>query len=157
MKIVTIALITALLIVVFLFAVTYDKNGQLQGELSIRDGYIDSLIAINGNLNGELATLQTEMDSWRFDFRDTKLLEFYSVDGLEQWLADDPISEREWVETTYDCDDFAVDLALDALADGYWIGLGLRSGHMFNFTIIGNDIYRIEASTDVVTYWGEVD
>jgi hypothetical protein len=154
--IVVVAFVAILILSAFL-VISIRNNDQLQEELTVRDGYIDLLISINGNLNGELATLQAEMDSWRFDFRDTKLLEFYSVDGLEQWLADDPISEREWVETTYDCDDFAVDLSEDALADGYWIGLGIMSGHMFNFTIIGNDIYRIEASTDVVTYWGEVD
>jgi len=83
--------------------------------------------------------------------------QFGSLLELEQWLADDPISERRAIPVRYDCDDFAIDLTLSALADGYWIGLGCTDTHMFNFTIIGNDIYRIEASQDRVLPWGMLD
>jgi hypothetical protein len=82
--------------------------------------------------------------------------EFSSVEELEQWLEDDPISEHEW-HPNYDCDNFAIDLTLSALADGYWIGLGASDDHLFNFTIIGNDVYRIEASQDKVEPWGTLD
>lgn len=82
--------------------------------------------------------------------------EFSSVEELEQWLEDDPISEHEW-HPNYDCDNFAIDLTYSALADGYWIGLGASDDHLFNFTIIGNDVYWIEASEDKVEPWGTLD
>lgn len=82
--------------------------------------------------------------------------EFSSLEELKQWLEDDPISEHKW-HPNYDCDNFAMDLTLVALADGYWIGLGASDNHLFNFTIIGNDIYRIEAHQDKVEPWGTLD
>jgi len=82
--------------------------------------------------------------------------EFSSLEELEQWLKSDPISEHKW-HPNYDCDDFAIDLTLSALADGYWVGLGASDNHLFNFTIIGNDIYRIEAAHDEVEPWGVLD
>ncbi len=83
--------------------------------------------------------------------------EFSSVEELEQWLEDDPISENKWIYRTYDCDNFAIDLTLSALADSYWIGLDASDNHLFNFTIIGNDVYRIGASQDKVEHWGTLD
>jgi len=86
-----------------------------------------------------------------------KLREYSSTEELRCWLDDDPISERKPIPRKYDCDNFAIDLVLSALADGYWIGLGVTEWHMFNFTIIGNDIYKIEARTDGVEPWGTLD
>lgn len=82
--------------------------------------------------------------------------EFASVGELEEWLAQNEISDRKW-HPLYDCDNFAIDLTLSALGDGYWIGLGATDNHLFNFTIIGNDVYRIEASQDGVELWGTLD
>lgn len=83
--------------------------------------------------------------------------EFESLDYLREWLASDSTSENTYIENDYDCDDFAVDLTLSALQDGYWIGLIISANHMFNFTIIGNDVYFIEAETDVVYFWCNLD
>lgn len=130
---------------------------QYKQELAISERYSASLWAANEELLKEINALNTQIHLWRFDYKDTKLKEFGSVEELEQWLVGNSISENEYIKDTYDCDDFAVDLTLSALADGYWIGLGCYTGHMFNVTIMGNNIYKIEAESDKVDYWGAID
>lgn len=130
---------------------------RYKNELSLSEGLASNLGSINEQLSGEISELRAELDLWSIGYGDARLKEFESVEELEEWLADDPISENEYVSTTYDCDDFAIDLSLAALADGYWIGLRLAPNHMSNFTIIDGCLYLIEAESDRVDYRGTLD
>lgn len=164
------AIIIALVIVGGLLCASLENNLVLRENSAIR-GEHTAYLENQSILDKEQALLDKEQilqlqDEIRLceeaqhqqvAFGGNRLLEFGSVEELELWLTNDPISDREWVEEIYDCDDFAVDLTLAALADGYWIGLGIAPLHMFNFTIICNTIYRIEASSDEVTHWALVD
>lgn len=130
---------------------------RYKDDLVLYEGYTTGLCLINEQLNEEVTNLKSEITLWSIDYGDTKLKEFGSVEELEQWLADDPTSENEYVETTYDCDDFSIDLSRAALADRYWLGLYIVSNHMLNFTIIDGGVYRIMPQTDRVDYWTRLD
>jgi hypothetical protein len=105
-------------------------------------------------LDAELTTALEEADYWEGKAHQRQ---FTSVEELEAWLAGNDIDKREYVEFTYDCDDFAQDLMIAALEDGYLVSTELWSCHMLNSTIIGNDIYTIEPMTDGVQFVGELD
>jgi hypothetical protein len=120
---------------------------QLNSELNHRD------IEVN-RLDAELTTALKEADYWEGK---AHLRQFTSVEELKAWLASNDIDKREYIEFTYDCDDFAQDLMIAALEDGYLISTELWSCHMLNSTIIGNDIYTIEPMTDSVQFVGKLD
>ena len=105
-------------------------------------------------LGAELTTAMEEADYWEGKAHQRQ---FTSVEELEAWLAGNDIDKREYFEFTYDCDDFAQDLMIAALKDGYLVSTELWSCHMLNSTIIGNDIYTIEPMTDGVQFVGELD
>jgi len=105
-------------------------------------------------LGAELTTAMEEADYWEGKAHQRQ---FTSVEELEAWLAGNDIDKREYFEFTYDCDDFAQDLMIAALEDGYLVSTELWSCHMLNSTIIGNDIYTIEPMTDGVQFVGELD
>jgi outer membrane murein-binding lipoprotein Lpp len=119
----------------------------LNSELNQRD------IEVN-QLDAELTAALEEADYWEGK---AHLRQFTSVEELEAWLAGNDIDQREYVEFTYDCDDFAQDLMIAALEDGYLVSTELWSCHMLNSTIIGNDIYTIEPMTDGVQFVGKLD
>jgi hypothetical protein len=88
--------------------------------------------------------------------------EFESVAELKAWLAQDNTDSTFYVfgsgcVSHYDCDDYAVALARNALADGYLVSTQVEGDHMLNSTIIGNDIYFIEPQNDEVWLWGHRD
>lgn len=87
--------------------------------------------------------------------------EFSSVEELEVWLAEDNtdaiylVSGRYpgdgvFIDPDYDCDNYAEDLMLSALRDGYLIPQDLDGAHVRNFTYIGNEIWIIEPQSDGV-------
>jgi hypothetical protein len=120
---------------------------QLNSELTQRDTEVNQLGA-------ELTTALKEADYWEGKAHPRQ---FNSVEELKAWLAGNDIDKREYIEFTYDCDDFAQDLMLAALEDGYLISTELWSCHMLNSTIIGNNIYTIEPMTDGVQFVGKLD
>ena len=120
---------------------------RLNSELNQMD------IEVN-QLDAELTAAREAADYWEGK---AHLRQFTSVEELEAWLAGNDIDKREYVEFTYDCDDFAQDLMIAALEDGYLVSTELWSCHMLNSTIIGNDIYTIEPMTDGVQFVGELD
>jgi hypothetical protein len=88
--------------------------------------------------------------------------EFGSVNELRAWLAQDDTDSTLYIfgagcMSDYDCDDYAVALVNNALADGYAVSLQVEGNHMLNSTIIGNDIYFIEPQNDEVWLWGHRD
>jgi len=105
-------------------------------------------------LGDELTAALEEADYWEDK---AHLRQFTSVEELKAWLAVNDIDKREYVEFTYDCDDFAQDLMIAALEDGYLVSTELWSFHMLNSTIIGNEIYTIEPMTDGVQFVGKLD
>lgn len=89
-------------------------------------------------------------------------MEFGSVGELKAWLAQDDADSTLYIYGSgcileYDCDDYAVALARNALADGYDVSLQIEGTHMLNSTIIGNNIYFIEPQNDKVWLWGHRD
>lgn len=89
---------------------------------------------------------------------------FESTLELDRWLAQNTVSEREWIKDVYDCDDFMEDLAVDAARDGYLLGIAYSpsgKGHYHNFALVGkgsNPVHwRIEPQTDVRWQKGRVD
>jgi hypothetical protein len=105
-------------------------------------------------LGTELTTALEEADYWESKAHPRQ---FTSLEELKAWLASNDINEREYIPDTYDCDDFAQDLMIAALEDGYLVSTELWSCHMLNSTIIGNNIYTIEPMTDGVQFVGELD
>lgn len=111
------------------------------------------------NLNKEVKLLEDETFYWRGEASVSGEAErfFKSIEELQEWLIADLTNEHEFMYDSYDCDDFAFDLAISAISDGYWIGLASTKNHMFNFVIIGNNVYMIEPQTDEITEWGTLD
>jgi hypothetical protein len=88
--------------------------------------------------------------------------EFGSVSELKAWLAQDDTDSTLYIfgagcVSLYDCDDYAVALVYNALADGYSVSLQVEDKHMLNSTVIGNNIYFIEPQNDKVWLWGYRD
>jgi hypothetical protein len=88
--------------------------------------------------------------------------EFGSFSELKAWLAEDDTDSTLYIYGSgcileYDCDDYAVALSRNALADGYAVSMEIEGTHMLNSTIIGNNIYLIEPQTDEVWLWGYRD
>jgi len=156
-KAIIVVSILLLVVMVGMLCFKQVEVNRYKNSLAICEGCVTELLFVNERLGEEVSSLKAEIALWSIDYGDTKLKEFGSVEELEQWLADDPTSENEYVKTTYDCEDFAIDLSLAALADGYWIGLCLMPNHMSNFTIIDGCVYRIEAESDRVEYRGTLD
>ena len=90
-----------------------------------------------------------------------------SLGELQRFLASDTTDQYTWTYETFDCDDFALRLRLNALArDKYlsvvWIGPGdyyrffeqaldpKYEGHFMNAAIVGNWIYYIEPQSDQI-------
>jgi len=145
---------------------------QLEGALDEkswclrqRDGLIEEQQRVIASYKSEVGELTEELSYWKNATRSTLIenadvagyRQFQSPEELRGWLESDPTSEHKAIPNRYDCDDFAIDLVISALHDGYWIGLAIRDNHMFNWTIIGNDIYKIEARTDDIEPWLKVD
>jgi hypothetical protein len=78
-----------------------------------------------------------------------ELREFESKVHLRIWLNQTGINQREYIPTEYDCEDFAIDLVKLALKDGYWMGLVDSGEHIYNFTMIGNNVYWIEPQSNM--------
>jgi len=104
--------------------------------------------------NETIATLEAEIDSYEF-ISDSTYKPWESRAELKDWLADNDVSEREFSED-YDCDDFAMALFLDALADNRLVPMR-EDKHRFNFADVGNVIYAIEPQTDKTEKDGRVD
>ena len=82
--------------------------------------------------------------------------EFKSVTELKMFLAFDNTDENEYINDTFDCDDFAIMLIENARERGYKIyGYGdYTDNHMYCVTKINGLWYFIEPQTDYVYYKG---
>ncbi|UCC90750.1 MAG: hypothetical protein JSW24_00865 [Dehalococcoidia bacterium] len=140
---------------------------QLEGDILQLEDNVSYLMSENDSLRSEVSQLEDaaeywedEANTWMEAYYELESLggyrEFGSLRELTDWLRDDPTSERHY-SSSYDCDDFAMDLTLAAIRDGYWIGLYSEEDHVMNFTVIGNNVYSIEPQTDHVELWGFVD
>jgi len=122
------------------------ENSQLRGQVVYLSGEKIQLEQANEQLTS--LALAYQMDGYR---------EFGSRTELVRWLIADDVSNRKYKRDTYDCDDFAIDLAKAGVKDNRWIGLWLEGNHLRNFTIIGNTIVEIEPQNDGDKTWGKVD
>lgn len=145
---------------------------QLEGALAEkswclrqRDDLIEEQHQTITSYEIDLGELTGELSYWKNATRSTLIegaavsgyRQFQSLVELQEWLENDPTSEHKAIPNRYDCDDFAIDLVINTLRDGYWTGLAIKDNHMFNWVIIGSDIFRIEARTDGVESWLKVD
>jgi hypothetical protein len=86
---------------------------------------------------------------------------FKSLEELQEFLANDDTDQQQYIKDTFDCDDFAMMLQERAFEQGYIINCqklpvgGLN--HMDNLAICANDMYFVEAESDVVSYAGFLD
>jgi hypothetical protein len=87
-----------------------------------------------------------------------ELRNFSSVEELELFLAEDNTNEHEYIESEFDCDDFALMLQRNALEKGYIMNCQtLFTAHALNMVIIDNEIYYIEPTTDEIIFLTHVD
>ncbi len=82
---------------------------------------------------------------------------FSSEAEIREYVKSTGISQREYVPTTYDCDDFAIDLVVQAYKDKRMIGLWGYSGHLKCFAIEGNNIYGVEPQNNRIDIVAVVD
>lgn len=87
-----------------------------------------------------------------------------SRDEIVEFLQSTNIDKSLYINKTYDCDDFALDLQQAALRwkDGVFLGIYVEKQsdgtlHMKNIAIAGNRIYTVEPQTDTVSYFCNVD
>jgi len=109
----------------------------------------------NIGLSGQIERLGHQVDQMK---RYNGLREFGSFEELAAWLYENPVSTRPRIPGEYVCSDFARDLVLDAISQGWLMGLSriANERHQKAFTIIGKDIYEIEAETDGIKWVGKV-
>lgn len=140
---------------------------QLEGDILGLEDNVRDLMSENDSLNSEVSHLEDVAEHWEdesytwmeayYELENLRgYREFDSLQELKQWLRDDPTSEHSY-SSSYDCDDFAMDLMFAAIRDGYWIGLYAEEDHVMNLTTIGNLVYIIEPQTDYVELWGFAD
>jgi len=142
------------------------ENSQLKGEL-------DDLTAALRAKEVEIEEKEVEIEELRVQLQAEKkktematkriVREFESERELMQWLAQDKTDEMEWKEREFDCDDFALTLAKNALRDGYFISIQYDArgaggeGHLLNSTIIQGKLYLIEPQEDWIIEIGPLD
>jgi hypothetical protein len=88
--------------------------------------------------------------------------QFNSVDELKAWLAEDDTDSTIYIFgfgclDTYDCEDYARALMINALKDGYLVSIQWEDNHALNSTIIGNSVYFIEPQNDDIWFKGYLD
>ena len=87
-----------------------------------------------------------------------ELRNFSSIEELKLFLAEDNTNEHEYIESEFDCDDFALMLQHNALEKGYIMNCQtLFTAHALNMVIIDNEIYYIEPTTDEIIFLTHVD
>ncbi len=106
-----------------------------------------------------------------------ELRNFSDLNGLKQWLEDKSNATRVYFQspdTTVDCDDYALELQYEALADGYIMSFQVigeseynalftnplppsQSLHAVNLVIIDNSVYYIEPQTEEVVFVAYLD
>lgn len=82
---------------------------------------------------------------------------FSSKAEIREYVKLTGISQRKYVHTTYDCDDFAIDLVVRAYEDKRMIGLWGYPGHLKCFAIEGNNIYGVDPQGNVVSVVNVLD
>ena len=96
-----------------------------------------------------------------YGYSEPRFQKWQSATELRAWLKQDLIDEREYQVDVYDCENFAMDLAMAAAQDGYYIGLRaiIMNGqwHMDNFAVVGNHVYKINPQNDYCTMWERLD
>jgi len=140
------------------------KANQLLASANLEIDELKNELTANSIALKKLAEDNRELSGVVFNLRTKKPKEFGSLEELKAWLAEDDSDSTFYffegvVDFTkpYDCDDYAVALMRNALEDYYLISTQINDEHMLNSTIIGNDIYLIEPSTDKVWLWGQRD
>lgn len=122
-----------------------------------------------GTTKGQLERTEGELEIEESKVKVEDLREFGSLLALERWLANNKVSENEYIEDIYDCDDFAIDLVRDAREDGYelfvmggWYGYEYADVRDFDVLIAAKDIgYYIDVEgvheIESGNYYWEID
>lgn len=80
--------------------------------------------------------------------------EFRNVNELKIWLDMDDTDQMEYINNTFDCDDFSRMMVDHARADGYKMYTYTVAYHMKCMTTINGNVYGIEPQTDSIINYG---
>ena len=128
----------------------------------------DELKTENTSLQEELSTLKTESTSLQEELSTLRTLypprDFSSLSELQEWLAQNEVSEREDVTSAERWYSKALEIQEDALTDGYIISVDYDdydedNASVFCVAIIDGDIWYWDPETDepMQDYsWGKV-
>ena len=107
------------------------------------------------------APTQAQEGGYGYSYSEPRFQEWQSETELRAWLKQDLTDEREYQVDVYDCENFAMDLALSAAQDGYYIGLRAtlfnKQWHMDNFAVVSNHVYKINPQNDYCVKWEVLD
>lgn len=104
----------------------------------------------------EKIVIKEVLPEWWADYAKYDFIPFESKNEIWKYVQSTSIPNREYVEKDYDCDDFAIDLAIQAMKDRRPIGLFLildrdeEKLHLKNFAIRGNHILEVSPWTGFV-------
>ncbi len=101
----------------------------------------------------ERTGLLRQVENWKQE----GYIPFRSKTDLREYVRSTGISQWKYVSTTYDCDDFAIDLVVQAYKDKRMIGLWGYPGHLKNFAIAGNDVYGVEPQNNRISIVARLD
>lgn len=131
------------------------KQSSQERTISLLSQEVDRLKAEKAQLLLENQRLSAQLDDLL-----TEPVGFYSWKSMSElgtWLRLNNISERQYVPDKYDCDDFAIDLALAAAKERRFIGLaGEKSRvrrHFFCWALVDNIVFKIEPQNDGIIRW----
>lgn len=82
--------------------------------------------------------------------------QFESPGEYFDWYTKYDFDQRKW-KAGYDCDDFSMDMAIQALKDGYLIGLCSNTRHMECFVVIDGWLWRAEPQNRSIRKWVPLD
>jgi len=149
------------LVTVLILLLTYEvgKTELLTGKLQDLIVNLEQTKSALSHTNLALAEANATLSQEGTNIRTPKeLRNFSSVEELELFLAEDKTNEQEYINSDFDCDDFALMLQRNALEKGYIMNCQtLFTTHVLNMVIIDNEIYYVEPMTDEIIFLTHVD
>ena len=69
----------------------------------------------------EIEELKELNNKTTFETKYIPIKQFKTKHEFRDWLIKNNISSKEYIKTTYDCENFAIDTSFTAMTDGKWI------------------------------------
>ena len=132
---------------------TKEEAESYQVALGETKGHLDEVSETLEVTQQERSDLLRQVENWKQE----GYILFASKTELWEYVKSTGISQRKYVSTTYDCDDFAIDLVVQAYKDKRMIGLWGYPGHLKNFAIVGNEVFGVEPQNNRISIVAVVD